>query len=279
MAEGDTERFVDCWECGKPVDTHEPGNWKAPNDEQWWHEDCYDKVEKAEEIAESIRTLMVPEGEYNGLSDEFHDQLDAAQAALETAVERERLKRDQDLVTDGGSSSGGREHSPFEGFYEVVISERLRTENSAEPHLQCIMPMILISPSGASLATYGVPQSSHFAKIRSLSSRSSILCNIGCLTNRDKSKTCGNPYVWSVDAETDQDEPVPDGGPAACPACGEPPGESYRCQECGRDLVETDSRRRDRGLSHAGATVLAFLLVLAVYAVGSALIYLAGVTG
>lgn len=84
-----------CEECGEPVDPTEPGIWKSANDEQWWHEGCYDKVEKAEGIAAEIRSLMVPEMEFDGLSDEFHDRLDNAQAELEKAVDRERLKRDQ----------------------------------------------------------------------------------------------------------------------------------------------------------------------------------------
>lgn len=108
-----TDRFVECQHCGDPVDTLQPGTWKAANDEQWWHEECYDKVKKAEGLAERIRRLMVPEGEFDGLSDEFHDRLDNAQAALETAVERERLKQDQEIGHydtdtehfDGGESS------------------------------------------------------------------------------------------------------------------------------------------------------------------------------
>lgn len=90
-------RYVDCEECGEPVDTLEAGNWKSANDEQWWHEGCYDKVEKAEQLASRIRTLMVPEGEFDGLSADFHDQLDAAQAALEAAVKKERLKQEQEV--------------------------------------------------------------------------------------------------------------------------------------------------------------------------------------
>lgn len=92
-----TDRYQPCQGCDNPVDTLEPGVWKAPNDEQWWHEGCYDKVEKAEEIAGKIRNLMVPEVEFDGLSDEFHDRLDSAQAELETAVEREQLKREQGI--------------------------------------------------------------------------------------------------------------------------------------------------------------------------------------
>jgi hypothetical protein len=83
----------------------EPGVWKAPNDEQWWHKACYDKVEKAEEIAGLIRdTLMVPETEYDGYSNEFHETLDRAQALLEDAANLERVKRDQQIRTDGGST-------------------------------------------------------------------------------------------------------------------------------------------------------------------------------
>jgi len=109
-SQGGTDRFIDCWECGEPVDTHEPRVWKAPNDEQWWHEGCYDKVEKAENLAERIRSLMVPEGDFDGLSDDFHDQLDAAQGCIETAVERERLKREQGIghhSTDTDHPDGG----------------------------------------------------------------------------------------------------------------------------------------------------------------------------
>lgn len=91
------ERYQPCEECGEPVDTLEPGIWKAPNDEQWWHEGCYDKLVKTDEIAAQIRSLMVPEGEFDGLSDEFHDRLDNAQAELERAVTRERLKQDQGI--------------------------------------------------------------------------------------------------------------------------------------------------------------------------------------
>lgn len=96
----------DCQECGDPVDTTEPGVWKSTNDEQWWHADCYDKVEKAEEIAAQIRGLMVPEFEHDGLSGEFHDLLDNAQATLQTAVKRERFKRDQEVGHYGGDDDG-----------------------------------------------------------------------------------------------------------------------------------------------------------------------------
>ena len=95
MSADATDRYQPCEECGEEVDTQTPGVWKAPNDEQWWHEGCYDKVEKAEELASKVRRLMVPEHEFDGLSDEFHDRLDNVQAELETAVERERLKREQ----------------------------------------------------------------------------------------------------------------------------------------------------------------------------------------
>ncbi|GGO03663.1 MULTISPECIES: hypothetical protein [Haloarcula] len=99
----------DCQNCGNPVDTTEPGVWKAANDEQWWHEGCYDKVEKAEELAERIRGLMVPETEFDGLSDEFHDQLDAAQGLLENAAKKERLKQEQEIGHYGTTtnSEGG----------------------------------------------------------------------------------------------------------------------------------------------------------------------------
>lgn len=90
-------RYQSCMECGEPVDTAQPGIWKSPNDEQWWHEGCYDKVEAVEKLAKRIRNLMVPEGEFDGLSDEFHLHLDNAQAELEDAVRRERLKREQGL--------------------------------------------------------------------------------------------------------------------------------------------------------------------------------------
>lgn len=93
----ETERTEQCEECGEPVDTMEPGHWKSPNDEQWYHEGCYDKVEKAEQLAERIRTLMIPEGEFDGLSTDFHNELDNAQAALQNAVQRERLKQDQKI--------------------------------------------------------------------------------------------------------------------------------------------------------------------------------------
>jgi len=105
---GDTEREQpDCEGCGEPADTMQPGVWKAENDEQWWHEGCYDKVEKAEEIAGSIRALMVGEHDFDGLSREFHDRLDNAQAELETAVKQERLKREQEIghYGEGGESA------------------------------------------------------------------------------------------------------------------------------------------------------------------------------
>ncbi|WP_284007797.1 hypothetical protein [Haloarcula pelagica] len=40
------DRFQLCERCGDPVDTEQPGVWKATNDEQWWHEDCYDEDER-----------------------------------------------------------------------------------------------------------------------------------------------------------------------------------------------------------------------------------------
>lgn len=101
------EQYRDCQGCGEPVDTLEPGNWKAPNDELWWHEECYDKVEKAEEIREQILTLIIPEGEFDGLSDEFHRRLDNAQDELIRAVERERLKREQGVGHYGHESDRG----------------------------------------------------------------------------------------------------------------------------------------------------------------------------
>lgn len=39
----DDHRYRDCEVCGEPVDTETPPYWKAPNDEQWWHQDCYDE--------------------------------------------------------------------------------------------------------------------------------------------------------------------------------------------------------------------------------------------
>lgn len=87
-------RYVSCENCGKIVDTHTPGVWKAPNDEQWWHEDCYDKIEKAKEVREALLPLIPPEDEWDGYSDEFHEQLDGAQAALKTAIDRERVRID-----------------------------------------------------------------------------------------------------------------------------------------------------------------------------------------
>lgn len=88
-------RYQTCEGCGGLLDTHEAGVWKAPNDEQWWHEGCYDKIEKAEEIAGGIRTLMTPEHEYDGLSDDFHDSLDDAQATIFEAAKRERVRQEQ----------------------------------------------------------------------------------------------------------------------------------------------------------------------------------------
>lgn len=47
----------------------------------------------------------------------------------------------------------------------------------------------------------------------------------------------------------DLDDARADGGPDVCPACGRPPGEIYRCQHCGRDLVEeTDKNSGPRRL-------------------------------
>ena len=41
-----------------------------------------------------------------------------------------------------------------------------------------------------------------------------------------------------VDDETeDAPRPVTDGGEDVCPTCGEDPEKSYRCQNCGADLV------------------------------------------
>lgn len=69
----------------------------------------------------------------------------------------------------------------------------------------------------------------------------------------------------------------PDGGPDACPRCGELPGAAYRCQQCGKDLVEEgrgvgrDGHRR-RGLrgdprgSVVGRTVGFLLVATAVFA-------------
>lgn len=118
------DRYVDCQECGEPVDTQEPGHWKAPNDEQWWHADCYDKIEKAEELAKRIRALMVPNGEYDGYSDHFHDRLDDAQSELETAVQIERVKQEQDLVTDGGVDGSDSDLScPVDGCENESLDE------------------------------------------------------------------------------------------------------------------------------------------------------------
>lgn len=97
MPEEDTDRYQDCEECSNVVDTLEPGIWKAPNDERWWHEECYDKVQKVEEIREQVLGLIPPETEFDGLSDEFHRRLDNAQDELARAVESERLKQDQGI--------------------------------------------------------------------------------------------------------------------------------------------------------------------------------------
>ena len=45
-------------------------------------------------------------------------------------------------------------------------------------------------------------------------------------------------YLVVVDDETeDAPRPVTDGGEDVCPTCGEDPEKSYRCQNCGADLV------------------------------------------
>lgn len=91
----------------------EPNVWKAPNDEQWWHPDCYDKVEKVEEIRERLLGLIIPEGEHDGYSDDFYLRLDSAQSVLAEAIDREELKRDQglgpystDTDQNGGATDG-----------------------------------------------------------------------------------------------------------------------------------------------------------------------------
>lgn len=91
----DDQRYQDCEGCGEPVDTLKTGIWKAPNDEQWWHEGCYDKLDELEAVRDKIVSLIVPETEDDGLSDEFHDFLDGAQSELSDAIRRERLVRDQ----------------------------------------------------------------------------------------------------------------------------------------------------------------------------------------
>lgn len=94
----DTERFVDCQECGNPVDTTEPGTWKAPNDEQWWHEDCYDPLDQVEEIVDELRSM---ENARRYPSD-LQTAIRTAAGRLESAAKKARIKRKQDIRTDGG---------------------------------------------------------------------------------------------------------------------------------------------------------------------------------
>lgn len=101
-------RYTTCEECGNQLDKHTSGVWKSPNDEQWWHEGCYDKTEKAEQLAEQIRTLITPEDEFDGLSDHFHRKLDSAHGFLEDAVETERLMQDQGIGHYDADEEGGQ---------------------------------------------------------------------------------------------------------------------------------------------------------------------------
>ena len=94
------EEFTPCEECGEGVDIGGSGTYWKTSDERFWHDECYEpfqKVERAEELQKEILSLMVPESYYDGLSDDFHNSLDAAQAAIYDGVRRERLRRKQGL--------------------------------------------------------------------------------------------------------------------------------------------------------------------------------------
>lgn len=87
----DPHRFQPCVECGEPVDSHESGNWKAPNDEQWWHEGCYDPFDRVEEIAAKLRDMEKTFRCPKAVQKVMRESADR----LEKAARRARLEREQ----------------------------------------------------------------------------------------------------------------------------------------------------------------------------------------
>lgn len=70
-----------------------------------------EKIEKAEQLAKEIRSLMVPEHTADACSNDFHDRLDNAQSELEFAIEKEKKnarqpRRSEPADFGGGESTG-----------------------------------------------------------------------------------------------------------------------------------------------------------------------------
>lgn len=119
MSEGGSERFEEdveeCEECGGEIDFREATAYYKTADERFWHEDCHDpteKLDRVEEIRHDLIRQIIPEGCFDGLSDDFYYRLDSIQDDLDEAVRKERLRQDQDLVTDGGRVEVDTEQCP-----------------------------------------------------------------------------------------------------------------------------------------------------------------------
>lgn len=99
------EDVEECEECGGEIDFTETGRYWKTADERFWHDKCHDqtkKLDRIEEIREDLLKEIVGEDCFDGLSDDFHNSLDQIQMNLDDAIQREWIRQDQDLVTDGG---------------------------------------------------------------------------------------------------------------------------------------------------------------------------------
>lgn len=99
-----------CERCKGWIDHREVSSfWKSSNDRFWCH-DCYDpleKVDRVEALHEDLADLVRNRTNPDGLSNEFHDDLDHVLSVLKAAISRERVLHEQQAGFDADVIEGG----------------------------------------------------------------------------------------------------------------------------------------------------------------------------
>ena len=91
------EDVTQCQECGGEIDFTEAGRYWKTSDERFWHDECYDLIERIEAVVDDLESLVGLTVGGNLVTERLQETLQESHESLYQSLSEERLMKDQEL--------------------------------------------------------------------------------------------------------------------------------------------------------------------------------------